>query len=111
MSTPEEIEFGFAPDHDEPIPYRKRIRDYYVGLGFGTPYRWAHYAAVPFAPLPKPLAECSIAIVPTAAPYQRDKGVQGPGAAYNAAPKVYTVSSGDTGRDHDVRVSHVRSDR
>src|SRR5208282_5785575 len=40
--------FGFAPDHDAPIPYMQRIRDYYLALGYATPYRWAHYAEVPF---------------------------------------------------------------
>ena len=32
----------FAPEHDAPIPYMQRIRDYYQGLGYGAPYRWAH---------------------------------------------------------------------
>ncbi len=42
--------FGFAVAHDAPIPYMQRIRDYYVTLGYGTPYEWAHYAKVPFQP-------------------------------------------------------------
>ena len=42
--------FGFAPAHDAPIPYIQRIRDYYVALGYGAPYEWAHYAQVPFQP-------------------------------------------------------------
>ena len=66
--------FGFAPAHDAPIPYMQRIRDYYVALGYGTPYEWAHYAQVPFQPLKKPLAEARITIVTTAAPFQPDKG-------------------------------------
>jgi glycine/betaine/sarcosine/D-proline reductase family selenoprotein B len=49
--------------------------------------------------------------VTTAAPYQPDKGDQGPGAPYNAAAKFYQVYSGDTGRDHDLRISHVGIDR
>ena len=47
---------AFAADYDAPIPYLQRIRDYYQGLGYGAPYRWAHYAEVPFQPLTKPLA-------------------------------------------------------
>ena len=47
----------------------------------------------------------------TAAPYQPDKGDQGPGAAYNAAAKFYTVFSGDTAVDHDTRISHIGYDR
>lgn len=111
MTGDSDEDFGFAPDHDEPISYRRRIRDYYVGLGYGAPYRWAHYVDVPFAPLAKPLTECRIALVTTAAPYQPDKGDQGPGAAYNAAAKFYTVYSGDTAADHDVRISHLGYDR
>jgi D-proline reductase (dithiol) PrdB len=102
---------GFAPAHDAPIPYMQRIRDYYQELGYGAPYEWAHYAEVPFQPLKKPLAQARVAIVTTAAPYQPDKGDQGPGAPYNSAAKFYQVYSGDTARDHDLRISHVGIDR
>jgi glycine/betaine/sarcosine/D-proline reductase family selenoprotein B len=103
--------FGFAPEHDAPIPYMRRIRDYYQGLGYGAPYEWAHYAKVPFQPLKKPLAQARVAIVTTAAPYQPDKGDQGPGTPYNSGAKFYQVYSGDTARDHDLRISHVGIDR
>jgi len=103
--------FGFAPDHDAPIPYMQRIRDYYQALGYATPYRWAHYAEVPFQPLKKPLAKCRVALITTAAPYQPEKGDQGPGAPYNAAAKFYTVYSGDSSVDHDLRISHLAIDR
>ncbi len=111
MSDREEEGFGFAPEHDAPIPYMTRIRDYYQALGYGAPYRWAHYAEVPFAPLDKPLAESRIGLITTAAPYQPDKGDQGPGAPYNGAAKFYTVYSGDTAVDHDTRISHIGYDR
>jgi hypothetical protein len=78
---------AFAPELDAPIPYMHRIRDYYQALGYGAPYRWAHYAEVPFRPLAKRLAECRVALITTAAPYQPGKGDQGPGAPYNAAAK------------------------
>ena len=97
--------------HDAPIPYLQRIRDYYVGLGYGAPYEWAHYADVPFQPLPKPLAQCRVALITTAAPFQPDKGDQGPGAPYNAAAKFHAVYSRDTARDHDLRISHIAIDR
>lgn len=102
---------GFAPECDVPIPYMQRIRDYYQGLGYGRPYRWAHYAQVPFEPLKRPLAECRIALVTTAAPYQPGRGDQGPGAPYNAASKFYRVYSGDAASDHDLRISHLAIDR
>jgi hypothetical protein len=109
--TDREEGFGFAPEHDAPIPYMQRIRDYYQALGYGAPYRWAHYAEVPFAPLQKPLAQSRIGLITTAAPYDPAKGDQGPGAAYNAAAKFYTVYSGDTARNHDLRISHIGYDR
>ncbi len=104
-------EYGFAAAHDVPIPYLQRIRGYYQALGYGVPYEWAHYAEVPFHPLHAPLSECRIALITTAAPYQPGKGDQGPGAPYNARAKFYTVYSGDTVQDHDLRISHIAIDR
>lgn len=100
-----------AADHDVPIPYRERISTYYQTLGYGAPYRWAHFAEVPFAQLTKPLSKCRLGLVTTAAPFQPDKGDQGPGAAYNGAAKFYRVYSGDTAVDHDLRISHIGYDR
>ncbi len=111
MTARNEEELGFAPEHDAPIPYLERIREYYQALGYGAPYRWAHYAEVPFAPLGKKLADSRIGLVTTAGPYQMDKGDQGPGAPYNAAAKFYTVYSGDSAAEHDLRISHVGYDR
>jgi glycine/betaine/sarcosine/D-proline reductase family selenoprotein B len=102
---------GFAPDYDSAIPYMRRTREYYQAIGYTTPYRWAHYIDAPFTPLKKPLSQSRVAIVTTAAPYQPDKGDQGPGAAYNGSAKFYTVYSGDTSVDHDLRISHIGYDR
>src|SRR5579859_767948 len=66
-----------APDHDVPIPYRERISTYYKTLGYGAPYRWAHFAEVPFTPLKKKLAASRIGLITTAAPFQPGKGDQG----------------------------------
>jgi D-proline reductase (dithiol) PrdB len=103
--------FGFAGEDDVPIPYLQRTRTYYQALGYGPPYEWAHYAEVPFHPLAKPLARCRVSVITTAAPYHPGKGDQGPGAAYNAAAKFYTVYSGETTSDPDLRISHVAIDR
>jgi hypothetical protein len=102
---------GFAPPHDVPVGYMERTRAYYQALGYGEPYQWAHYVQVPFRHLAKPLAQCRVAIVTTAAPYQPGRGDQGPGAPYNAAAKFYSVYSGDTASDPDLRISHVAIDR
>ncbi|MGC2518101.1 MAG: reductase [Burkholderiales bacterium] len=100
-----------AAEADRPVAYMQRTRDWYLALGYGNPYAWAHYTDVPFQALKKPLARSRVALVTTAAPYQPDKGDQGPGAAYNAAAKFYRVYSGDTGADHDLRIAHVAIDR
>src|SRR5215831_15925256 len=102
---------GFASALDVPIPYLQRIRDYYQALGYGAPYEWSHYAEVPFRPLAKPLSASRVTVITTAAPYRPDKGDQGPGAPYNAAAKFYAVYSGDTAKDHDLRISHLAIDR
>lgn len=102
---------AFAADDDVPVPYLKRTHDWYLALGYDNPYRWAHYASVPFHLLEKPLSESTLALITTAAPYQPDKGNQGPGAAYNASAKFYNVYTLDTAHDHDVRISHVAIDR
>ena len=111
MTAAHANEYGFAPAYDAPIPYLQRVREYYQALGYGAPYEWAHYAEVPFHPLQKPLSECRIALITTAAPYQPGKGDQGPGAPYNANAKFYAVYSGDTALEHDLRISHVAIDR
>jgi Glycine/sarcosine/betaine reductase selenoprotein B (GRDB) len=100
-----------AADHDSPVPYMQRTRDYYVALGFTAPYRWAHYVDVPFTPLAKPLAQARLALITTAAPYQPGVGDQGPGARYNAAAKFYQVYSDSTETIPDLRISHVGYDR
>ena len=41
---------------DLPIRYIDRSRAYYLGLGYGNPYRWASNQDVAFAPLAKPIA-------------------------------------------------------
>jgi hypothetical protein len=101
---------GFAAEHDVPIPYMQRTRDYYLALGFPA-YRWAHFAEVPFTPLRVPLARARVGLITTAAPFQPETGEQGPGAAYNAAAKFYRVYSLPTENVPDLRISHVGYDR
>jgi hypothetical protein len=96
----------FAPDWDVPVPYIRRTHEWYDTLGYGNPYRYAQFTEVPFTPLRGPLAGLRATLLTTAAPYQPDKGPQGAKAPYNAAAKFYEVYSGDTARDHDLRVSH-----
>ena len=46
MDTVDESSLTSA--HDVPIAYMQRTREYYAALGYGEPYRWAHFAEVPF---------------------------------------------------------------
>ena len=96
---------------DAPIPYLQRVRSYYQALGYGAPYEWAHFDAVPWQPLTKPLAQSTIALVTTAAPYRPEAGDQGPGAPYNAGAKFYAVYSVASSTDPDLRISHLAIDR
>lgn len=96
---------------DPPIPYLARTRSYYSALGYGAPYEWAHFDDAPFHRLGKPLSQCRVTIVTTAAPYRPGKGDQGPRAPYNAAAKFFAVYSGETATDPDLRISHIAIDR
>ena len=107
----EDVLLEFAASHDTPVPYIQRLKDYYLALGYGNPYRWAQYSEVPFTRLEKPLSDTNIGLVVTCAPFQSGKGDQGPGAAYNAAAKFYRVYTESTDGEPDVRISHLGYDR
>ncbi len=111
MSIAPETGPVFAAEDDVPIPYMQRTRDYYLALGYGNPYRWAHFVEVPFTPLSTPLNRARVTLITTAAPYRPEAGNQGPGAPYNAAAKFYQVYSLTTDSVPDLRISHVGYDR
>ena len=97
--------------NDQPLAYMERIRDYYQILGYGAPYEWACHDDVPFALLQKPLGDIRIGIVTTAAPFQPDKGDQGPGAPYNGVSKFFQVYASPINPFPDVRIAHIAIDR
>ena len=102
---------SMADDKDAPIAYLQRTRDYYLGLGYDNPYEWACFDKVPFTKLAKPVSEARIAVIVTAAPYQPDKGDQGPGAPYNGAAKFFSVYQLPIQPEPDLRISHIAIDR
>lgn len=53
-----------------PVRYIDRTREYYAAQGF-SPYTWAQHTETPFTPLEKPLAQSTIALITTAAAYER----------------------------------------
>jgi hypothetical protein len=95
------------PHDDEPIRYMQRTRDWYLALGYGNPYRWAHFEDVPFRPLAKALSKSTVALITTATPQPSAIAIP---PRYDAAAKFYRVYSGDTDRDHVVRNNHVAID-
>ena len=95
----------------EPLAYMQRTRDWYLALGYGNPYVWAHHEDVPFCALDQPLSDTRIALVTTGSLFQPGKGDQGPGAAYNGAAKFDRVWSRPVDPAPDVRISHIAYDR
>lgn len=104
-------ELLFASELDQPVRYIERTRNYYLGLGYETPYVWAHYLDVPFTSLQKPLDQSILGLVTTAVPFDASKGPQGPGAPYNAAAKFYDPYSYLIDEHADLRIAHVGIDR
>ena len=104
-------ELQFAPELDQPVRYIDRTRNYYLGLGYETPYVWAHYIEVPFTRPQKPLNQSILGLVTTAVPFDASKGPQGPGASYNAAAKFYDPYIRSIDEDADLRIAHVGIDR
>ncbi len=95
----------------EPLAYMQRTRDWYLALGYGNPYQWAHHQEVPFSGLGRPIAKSRVALVTTAALFDPGAGDQGPGAAYNGAAKFHDVWSHPASPAPDVRISHIAYDR
>jgi D-proline reductase (dithiol) PrdB len=87
-----------------PIPYIARTARYYAALGYTIPYRWAQHDDVPFHRLAQPLARSRIALITTATPIATERHT------YDAAGKFFTVYSGDTATEHDLRINHVAID-
>ena len=54
-----------------PTSYMQRTREFYAAQGFDRAYVWAHHDQTPFTPLHKPLADCRLGIVTTAALHDR----------------------------------------
>ena len=95
-----------------PIPYLQRIATYYQALGYGAPYEWAHYAEVPFQPLPKPLSA-----LPDRADHDRGavscgaQATRGPGRPTTPGRSSMRSTRATPRIDHDLRISHVAIDR
>ena len=96
--------------HRTYIDYIERTRAHYLREGFGNPYAWSHFDDVPFTPLTKPLSASRVGLISTAAPYQPDKGDQGPYAPYNNDAKFDYVYEMPYNPVPDLRISHIGYD-
>ena len=54
-----------------PVAYIDRSRAYYEAQGFEHAYRYAQFEDAPLAALSKPLSQCTLGLVTTAATYRR----------------------------------------
>jgi len=97
---------------DTPIAYIQRTRDYYAALGYATPYRWAQHDDVPFHRLAKPLRDCRIALITTAALVKNPgEGVPDQRTlSYDASLKFFTPTSASTATDPVLAINHVAID-
>jgi len=56
--------------HDDPVDYIEVTRELYQSLGYDA-YRWTENAeAIPLSSLPKPLAECRVALIASGGIYR-----------------------------------------
>lgn len=71
------------------VRYIDKTREYYAAEGYGKPYEWAHFDAIPFTPLPRPLAQCRAGLVTTSEMVVRDE----PGGPDDLAREVYSLAA------------------
>ena len=100
----------FAAAHDVPIAYMQRTREYYAALGYGEPYRWAHFAEVPFHRWPSRWRRAAWRSSP---PRRRTGPKRRPGArrAVQRGRQVLQRLLRRQRGDPDLRISHVAIDR
>ena len=82
--------------HRSFISYIDRTREFYRAQGYDTPYRWAHKAAVPFAPLSKRLAESRITVITTASPFDPVDDSDSPAQGSRVSKQVWSGATHTT---------------
>ena len=70
------------------VSYIERTRSYYSAQGYDRPYAWACHRDVPFAELPRALAECRVGVVTTASPWLGQTTADG---VLRGAKEVYSA--------------------
>lgn len=81
IATAEPSNLGPLParrSHRNPVSYIDKSREYYAAHGYDEPYRWATNFDAPFAPLTKPLSDCTVGLVTTSGIHHEDKPTGAP---------------------------------
>lgn len=87
------------------VSYIDKSREYYLARGYANPYRWAHYEDAPFATLMKPLRECRVGLVTTAALNEETAKIKRVYSSTTTPPpdEMYTEH-----RSWDKKATHTR---
>ena len=87
------------------VSYIDKSREYYLARGHANPYRWAHYDDAPFATLMKPLSECRVGLVTTAALKEETAQIK---QVYCASTNPPPVAMYTDHRSWDKKATHTR---
>ncbi len=85
-----------------PTAYMQRTREFYAAQGFARSYVWAHHDTTPFTPLAKPLEQCRLGIVTTAALHDRKSTDPRPTACARIDPAPERLWGNDLAWDKTV---------
>ena len=89
----------------QPVRYMDRTRRYYAAQGFEKAYAWAHFDDTPFTRPAKPVADSTLALITTAALYERQASDPRMVASAEADPPPERLYGDDL--SWDKRATHL----
>ena len=87
------------------VSYIDKSREYYLARGYANPYQWAHYEDAPLATLIKPLNECRVGLVTTAALNEETAQIK---RVYSSSTNPPPVAMYTDHRSWDKKATHTR---
>ena len=87
------------------VSYIDKSREFYLARGHANPYRWAHYENAPLAMLMKPLSECRIGLITTAALNEETAQIK---EVYSSSTNPPPVAMYTDHRSWDKKATHTR---
>jgi len=87
------------------VSYIDKSREFYLARGHANPYRWAHYDNAPFTSLTKPLRECRVGLVTTAALGKETAQIK---QVYSSVTDPPPASMYTDHRSWDKKATHTR---